>query len=224
MGETASPVIFYNTKGEGLENITAISPYLKNLRIVKHTVLLQRGITMTRKITLTFSDYASPTLWSTEVTASHLGINKRAIRGKWRGAYLEYGSFEWSKAVQGLCILLLHAKLRSLNPQNWSGPDLVGTGGSFASSLDYAIDKQPVWSVDIFGTDKHGLSYLKRIIDRTNPNRKRPGPVALAMNKLVWTAEEVEVYVDSRSIASEDELATMITRIRDGFVIEKVAA
>jgi hypothetical protein len=70
---------------------------------------------------------------------------------------------------------------------------LAGARGSSIASLDYAISKQPCWLTDMFGTDSFGISLVRRLILRTNPERKRPGPVFLSLNTRYLDPSMIEV-------------------------------
>jgi hypothetical protein len=89
---------------------------------------------------------------------------------------------------------------------------IQGEGGSLAASLDYALSKQPEWLTDLFGCDHEGVSYARRLILRTNPERKRPGPVVLALNFVYLPISSIEVYVSGK-IASSEQLAALLTSL-----------
>jgi hypothetical protein len=164
-----------------------------------------------RSLTLEFSAIPGSELIATQFTSPRLEGPLRSVRGKWSGAYARCGTFEWSKAVQGLCVLLLRSMQRFDRPGAFAA-DLVGGEGSFAASLDYALSKQPRWMVEMFGTDSVGNVLLRYAIDRTNSNRKRPGPVALSLNTRVIGAQEIVVLVDGQRAQSYHDLQ----RIMDG--------
>ena len=143
-----------------------------------------------------------------QITFSHplLGNSRHSVRGKSPGAFLASHSFQWTSAVQGLAVLLL--KTRACFIRGYSQPIarqaiLLGGAGSLASSLDYAISKQPAWMLDCFGTDSSGSSLLKRVLRITNPNRKRGGNVALAINSKALELEDICIY--RGDVAVEDE-------------------
>jgi len=125
------------------------------------------------------------------------GEARRSIRGKTGGAFRTAGSFQWTSAVKALGLLLAQT---SLNPQNST---IQGHAGSLAASLDYALSKQPVWIAEMFGCDQQGISYARRLILRTNPERKRPGPVVLAVNHVYLPPMAIEVFVDGVKCSGE---------------------
>ena len=118
------------------------------------------------------------------------GETRRTIRGKTGGAFRSAGSFQWTSAVKALGLLLAQTARNPLNSA------LQGHAGSLAASLDYALSKQPVWIAEMFGCDQQGISFARRLILRTNPERKRPGPVVLAVNHVYLPAAQIEVFVD----------------------------
>jgi hypothetical protein len=115
---------------------------------------------------------------------------RRSIRGKTGGAFRTAGSFQWTSAVRALGLLMART---SLDPQSAM---IEGYGGSLAASLDYALSKQPVWLADMFGCDPKGTCLARRMILRTNPERKRPGPVVLAVNHVYLPGSSIEVFVN----------------------------
>ncbi len=144
----------------------------------------------------------------TEVVFRENGTNepRRTIRGKTGGAFRHAGSFQWTSAVKALGLLVAKA---ALNPQNST---IQGLGGSLASSLDYALSKQPIWVTDMFGCDQQGISFARRLILRTNPERKRPGPVVLAVNYVYLPATSIEVFSDGAACtgAALEQLVAML--------------
>jgi len=134
---------------------------------------------------------------------------RRSIRGKSGGAYRQAGSFQWSSAVRALALLAVKALS---TPEH---PFIQGEGGSLAASLDYALSKQPEWLTDLFGCDREGISYARRCILRTNPERKRPGPVVLAFNLVYLPISAIQVYV-SGQLATPEELILLENSLSNG--------
>jgi hypothetical protein len=97
------------------------------------------------------------------------------------------------------------------------GPEsavLQGCSGSPAASLDYALSKQPAWLSEMFGCDVYDTSFARRLILRTNPERKRPGPVVLAVNHVYLSAASIEVHVDG-ALAAASQLAHLASHLSD---------
>lgn len=135
-----------------------------------------------------------------------------SIRGKTGGAYRQAGSFQWTSAVRALSLLAVKAVA---TPEDAM---VQGEGGSLAASLDYAISKQPGWLTDLFGCDHEGISYARRLVLRTNPERKRPGPVVLALNSVYLPVSSIEVYINGRT-ASREELDALKEELCTGKVL-----
>lgn len=133
-------------------------------------------------------------------SAHESGYCRSSIRGKTCGAYRGAGSFQWTTAVRALCVLLLRS---AATPQ---GAQLAGMGSSLAASLDYAISKQPTWIAEMFGVDSFGVCTIRRIILRTNSERKRPGPVTLSLNTTYLPADQIEVVVDGKVVTAPSEM------------------
>lgn len=128
-------------------------------------------------------------------------VPRLSVRGKTGGAFRSAGSFQWTSAVKAFSLLLL--KTAACDEQ----PVLRGEANSLASSLDYAISKQPQWLAEMFGCDHHGICFIRRCILRTNPERKRPGPVTLAVNLSYLPAASIEINIDGRVATKEETLA-----------------
>ena len=146
----------------------------------------------------------------TEVQFSD-GINgetRRCIRGKSGGAYRSAGSFQWTSAVRGLSLLMLRSVTRLSNGV------LMGGNATLAASLDYAISKQPVWLTEMFGCDQSGICLIRRAVLRTNPERKRPGPTALAINEKFLPVSSIAIFINGRK-ASGEELISLASALSD---------
>ena len=142
-----------------------------------------------------------------EVTfGDNQGTQRVSVRGKTGGPFRTAGSFQWTSAVKALALLL--AKTR-LNPAEAL---LRGENASLAASLDYAISKQPAWLTEMFGCDQHGISLARRLVLRTNPERKRPGPVTLGVNQLFLNAANINIFVEGVPCAEAD-LSRLVGRL-----------
>jgi len=137
---------------------------------------------------------------------SSSGEARRSIRGKTGGAFRTAGSFQWTSAVKALGVLLVQT---AFNPQTDS---IQGQVGSLAASLDYALSKQPIWISEMFGCDQQGISFARRLLLRTNPERKRPGPVVISVNQVYILSSDIEVYVDGLR-CSESELEQLVATL-----------
>ncbi len=146
------------------------------------------------------------------VSFSSALLNKTivSVRGKSGAGARAEGSFQWTSAVQALTILFLracyHGKLVSEAPDVVLNADLQGERGSVAASLEYAIDKQPHWLQEMFGSDSKGNTLLRRLLHRDNPGGKRPGPISISVNRAALPAESIQVFVDDVLISSSRDL------------------
>jgi hypothetical protein len=92
---------------------------------------------------------------------------------------------------------------------------LVGRKGSLAASLDYALSKGPAWLGEMFGNGVRGQQAVRRILKVSNPNRKRPGPVAISVNKNTVSWDQVRIYWDERLITDVAQLHAMLIGIEE---------
>lgn len=92
---------------------------------------------------------------------------------------------------------------------------LVGGYGTLAASLDYATSKQPTWLVDMFGADSSGRCEFVRFINRTNTERKRPGPTVVGLKHGVLEDATIEVFVNGRHVSSASALADILSKLID---------
>lgn len=134
----------------------------------------------------------------TRIAFDH-SINDTTIfseRGRNGGTRSKDGGFPWSSGVQSLALFFLTAKCSA----DLNLPILAGEAGSAAASLDYAISRQANWLLDSFGVDKNGISILRRVIKRSNPERKRPGPVCLFLNASCLLQDQIKIVIDNAEV------------------------
>lgn len=139
--------------------------------------------------------------------------SRLCVRGKTCGSYQNAGTFQWTSAVRGLCVLFLKGRLAHLNPALTSSCSISGFKDSIAASLDYALVKQPEWLRDMFGVDAVGNTYARRLIAKTNSQRKLPGPVTLAVNDKTLALADIHIVWNESQISSEEQLQELISRI-----------
>lgn len=167
------------------------------------------------RIELTFAGEGDVQLVETRFYQSAQDPARVTIRGKTSGAFLNTGSFQWTSAVRALCILLLRTKLYQLVSAGKASAQLSGTQGSLAASLDYAMTRRPTWIIDMFGSDKAGSPLINRIIARTNSNRKRPGPVVLAINHKMLAPDGISISWNNEAVTMPESLHTLLLCLRD---------
>ncbi len=136
-----------------------------------------------------------------------------AVRGKTAGAYKGAGTFQWTPGVKALAVVFLVALVRKLKGTKTLLPLIEGERGSLASSLDYALNKQPEWLFDMFGADEKSNSYLRQLLLRSNSGRRRSGPVSISLNEQVLPPESIKVYVGDVLIQDAYTLQRMFLAI-----------
>lgn len=149
----------------------------------------------------------------TEVRINGLPRPLTCIRGKTSGAYANFGSFQWTSGVRGVCSAFLRFVLSE-------GSDvvdfcLIGGKASLAASLDYAISKGPAWLAEMFGAGVGGNQLARRIFKITNPNRKRPGPVAISVNKNLVSADQIQIFWDGKLVTEGAQLYSMLLAVEE---------
>lgn len=168
---------------------------------------------------LFFLDYSIPELNDTILKHPLLPGEIRAARGV--SEEVAVGRFSWSRAVRALSIFFLNSAALSSDANagmtTLSGDGKIaryimkGEADSPASTLDYAISKSPQWVQDMFGVTKRGHSLLKLMIVRSNPERKRGGPVSITLN--AQNRPEIIVYSNGIRIDDSTTLLKMANSI-----------
>lgn len=166
-----------------------------------------------RKLTMHFIGEAEMELFETCFIHPTISEERRCVRGKRSGAYRGYSTFQWTKAVQALSLLMVEAAIRAHTPSR--APLLLGSTGTFASSLDYAIDKQTSWLFDMFGWDTKGSGFSRKLFIRSNPGQRLAAPVALTLNLNCLSLNEVEILVNFQPVSTVEELRLLKARLED---------
>ena len=130
-----------------------------------------------------------------------------SLRGKSQGAYGGAHSFQWTAAVRALAQLALTSKLARDEKQ----AVLEGERGSLVSSLDYALGKKPLWLAEMFGTDANGEPFALRLFKRSNPEQKRPGPIAISFNRSILAPAGLKIYVDNSYTEDPKVIANLLS-------------
>lgn len=172
-----------------------------------------------RALQLRFAGTDSPELLETFFRNPWTGEERRCIRGRDNGAYVHHENFQFTRSVLALSIFFLRAAAAKSNEDSICdfSPLLVGESSSPASSLDYALDKQPSWLLDMFGCDLRGASVAKHIIKRTNPGRKWAGPVALALNSNFLPEKNISILVNDEKVESREILLELAKKLEQAY-------
>jgi hypothetical protein len=164
-------------------------------------------------LTFHFEGASRIELVKTEVLIAGTPRTLTCIRGKTSGAYISCGSFQWTSGVRGVCAVFLRFMISEMS--DLVDCCLVGRKGSLAASLDYALSKGPAWLGEMFGNGVRGQQAVRRILKVSNPNRKRPGPVAISVNKNTVSWDQVRIYWDERLITDVAQLHAMLIGIEE---------
>ncbi len=146
-----------------------------------------------------------------------VGCELRAIRGKTSGAYRGYNTFQWTPAVQSMCILMLRAAAYSMQEEARISTILTGHDRSAAASLDYSIGKKPCWLLDVFGVDKNGNATARRLFSRSNPEQKRSGPVSVSLNENFLDPKDIHVFINDQPVNNAQKLLSIAEAIERMF-------
>jgi len=120
--------------------------------------------------------------------------------------------FNWTLAVRAMSLLCISALSSENEPQGLSGSE-----GSPAASLDYSISKNTAWLADMFGIAQDGSPLARKLFLRSNPERKRPGPVVISLNTSIISAPDIELYLDNNRLTSKEQLDALYESIEMNF-------
>lgn len=160
-----------------------------------------------------FAGIEAPELIETVFRRAHDGATFMCVRGKTSGAMRGAGSFQWTAAVKAMAALFIRVVIADSDEKRSKIKSLVGHKDSPASSLDYALGKQPCWLQEMFGVGNHGTVYARRIILRVNPERKRPGPVIVGVNSNVLRPSNIEIRWNGELVTSIEVLLRLLSLI-----------
>lgn len=164
-----------------------------------------------RRLVMHFVGEDRVELFETHFEHPLVGTERRLIRGKRSGAYRGYSTFQWTRAVQALSVLMVEA--RRCGAVGRGVPRLMGGKGSLASSLDYAIDKQTTWLHDMFGWDESGRGYSRRLFSRTNPGQRNMGPVAVGLNQFCLEFGDIEIMLNGALVSTAEGLGHVLVKL-----------
>jgi hypothetical protein len=168
---------------------------------------------MSDTLSLYFEEHSELELVRSEFKQSDVKSILTCIRGKTPGAFVGFGSFPWTSAVRAVSAVAIRFVLAEKTGSQ--GYCLIGGKGSLAASLDYALSKGPIWIQEMFGTTSAGALYGKRLFRITNPNRKRPGPVAISINSARLPVSSVQLLLNGAVVSDAAILARMLAAVED---------
>ncbi len=159
------------------------------------------------RLELSFVSWQDPSLFKVSFTHPLVRETILSVRGKTSGVFDTFRTFQWTSAVQALVVVLLRAVTsHRASTISTTSKLLEGGIGSLAASLSYALDKQPVWLLDMFGTNSDGSPLIKRLLHRSNLGSSRKGPVAFDINRALLRAEDIHLYVEDCRITDSAKL------------------
>jgi hypothetical protein len=138
------------------------------------------------------------------------------IRGKTSGGFKDAGTFQWTNAVKGMTVLILLYRILTKQSRKPQGFFIEGGRGSLASSLDFALSKQPGWLIDMFGADASGTSNLRRMVFRHNSNLKRPGPVKVSINTNYLNPDVIRIRWNGAEMTETSTLLQLLESVVGG--------
>jgi hypothetical protein len=178
--------------------------------------LLKNDNTSKTNLSLWFTTEGGIELLKTTFKSPDLHADVCAVRGRTGGAYSTQSTFQWTAAVQALSVLLLKAAIRQKKGIKTLEPLLEGGKGSLASSIDGALYKQNAW-LDLFGTTAQGDSLSRKIITRTNPGRRRFGPVLVSINERLLPADSIHIFLDNQPTNDTKRLEGCVNAIESNW-------
>jgi len=193
------------------ENASAVTPEGKGVYHRRLVVTARRKPMTTRLFQFHFAGTSEIELIETCFVTALFDHPRRSVRGKTPGALRDAGTFQWTSGVRALCILFLKGLVSKLSPEEESV--LSGMHGSLAASLDYALSRQPSWLTEMFGTDSQGKCMALRLMNRTNSERKRPGPVAIGLKPVVIFDSQIEVFLNGNRVVSLTDLKEVLVQL-----------
>jgi hypothetical protein len=137
------------------------------------------------------------------------------VRGKTAGAFRGAGTFQWTSAVRAFCILCIKSVLQQTDATLADGAFISGAEGSLAASLDYAISKKPIWFVELCGIEENGQPLARRLMVRNNPERKRPGPVTVALSNKALDPRRIKISLNGSYVDCPQALQELLVNIQN---------
>lgn len=152
-------------------------------------------------LALYFCNEVAPQLQETVFSHPFLLERRHAVRGK--GIGLGGFSFQWTAALQALCLLLLSYKRLG------AAARLRGERGSPASSLDYSLSKRTEWLKDLFGCTRRGELIAQRFLRRVNTECRHGCAVELRVNPQALPLEELRIFLNEKEVLDADAILSI---------------
>jgi hypothetical protein len=65
----------------------------------------------------------------------------------------------------------------------------------------------------MFGVDAIGNTYARRLVSKSNSQRKLPGPVTLAVNDKALSPADIRIVWNNSGVSSEEQLKQLLSLI-----------
>ncbi len=163
------------------------------------------------KLTIHFMGSPIPELWRTNFVREGSNQDIRdCARGKTGLSYGLHGSFQWSRAVRAISLLMVRACIRGLNASTLHGtPDLLGDSQSLAGSLCQSIYKRSSWLDAMFGSDSAGNLFVRHLLHLSNSSCKMPVPIAVRVNEHSLPPSQIIIYWNGSIVSTCEELTRL---------------
>ena len=158
----------------------------------------------------------APQLTLTHYRPSGTGTHYRSIRGQSNKARGTCGTFALSTGVLGMVAAILKAKVANQDTIDETVDWLSLAGISsrdtrLAIALDHALSKEPQWLTEMFGADASGRAMARRLFIRENAERKRAGPVVIALNRLALPPENISIQLSNGTVLNARQAETLLS-------------
>ena len=141
-----------------------------------------------------------------------------SVRGKTVGPFQATGTFQWTRAVQALSLLVVRYVLFSNGCDlGVNGHLLTGGKRTFAAALDRAIRRDSHWLSDMFGRNSRNIAMARYLFIRSNSGMKRPGPVSVAINDKVLPLYSIKIYLNGEEVSDLGTLRGLLKNLEGTF-------
>lgn len=121
------------------------------------------------------------------------------------------GGFRWTRGVKVVSILLVRLALATLDSS--VAPRIEGGHKSMAAALDGALSQEPLWLVEMFGLVNNKPRY-RHIFVRSNPGRKRYGPVAVSLSQRL-RGENIRIFLNNSPVLGTPALERILLQLME---------
>jgi hypothetical protein len=153
-------------------------------------------------------------LYRVEFTHRLLPATIASARGKAQISASASASFQWTRAVQALAILLIKGALHQHTVgASRSAVAIEGESNSLAASLDYALGRRPTWLTEMFGLHLTKRPITRLLFERSNPEQRLPGPVAVVLRLRARSELKIDIFEYSKPVRDPVALNALLVRL-----------